>query len=153
MEEKKLYFKAILCELNSVDYEKGISIDKNFDGPIKTITRDSYKVVNYSARGFDIVFERKVELDPKVLFSMSVKYDVSFLFSDDTIKEYENKLDDLKALIDVKLEKAINVSGVVAKASALVSSVTIQNYGNPVITQPRVIIDKMWWLLNNIYIY
>ena len=135
--DKKLFFKTVYIDLKKVNYDKLNSQLPEINEQIKVVTKDSYEVSNLSLTGFNLIYQRSVELDPRVLFDIKVTYEIRYEFSDDTIKEYKDKLDELAELVNVKAEKAINMTGVVSRASTLISCITMQNNGNAIITQPN----------------
>lgn len=134
--EKRLFFKSIYVDLKSVNYEK-LDDQNDNNEQIKIVTNDFHNVFDISAKGFKILYTRNVELDPKILFEIKVSYEISYEFDDKTIKEYKDNIEELKELINIKAEKAINMTGVVSRASALISCITLQNNGNALVTQPN----------------
>ena len=135
--EKKLFFKSIYIDLRKVNYDKIDSQLPGNEGQIKVVTKDSYEINDFSLNGFTLLYKRSVELDPKLLFSMAVMYDIRYEFSEETIKEFKDKIEELFELVNVKAEKALNMTGVISRASTLISSITMQNNGNAIITQPN----------------
>jgi hypothetical protein len=136
LSEKSLYFKSIYIELKKVNYDK-INNQPKIDEQIKVVTKDSYQITELSLSGFTLNYQRSVELDPKVLFDIKVTYEIHYEFTDDLVKEYTDKFDELSELVNFKAEKAINMTGVVSRASTLISCITMQNNGNAIITQPN----------------
>ena len=136
--EKELFLKSIIIDLKNVNYEKNNNSSINKE-QIKVIIKDYYKIIDASINGFKILYSRLVEFKPKMLFTVSVSYEISYSFADKTIKEYENNIHDLNELINIKAEKAINMTGVASRASALISCITMQNNGNAIITPPNYI--------------
>ena len=137
LNEKRLFFKAIYVDLKKVNYEKINGQLPGINEQIKVITKDSYEVNDITPTDFLLTYQRAVELDPKILFDIKVAYDIRYEFSDDTIKEYKDKFEELSELVNEKAEKAINMTGVVSRASTLISCITMQNNGNAIITQPN----------------
>lgn len=136
LSEKNLFFKSIYIDLKKVNYDK-INSQPKIDEQIKVVTRDSYQITELSLSGFTLNYQRSVELDPKVLFDIKVIYEIHYEFTDDLVKEYKDKFDELSELVNFKAEKAINMTGVVSRASTLISCITMQNNGNAIITQPN----------------
>jgi len=135
--EKKLFFKSISIDLKKVDYEKLNNKYNETSEQIKVITEDSYEISDVSINGFKLFYQRHVELEPKMLFDVKVSYEIFYEFADETIKEYKGKDEELKELVNIKAEKAINMTGVVSRASTLISCITMQNNGNSIVTQPN----------------
>ena len=135
--EKKLFFKSISIDLKKVDYEKLNNKYSETSEQIKVITEDSYEISDVSINGFKLFYQRHVELEPKMLFDVKVSYEIFYEFADETIKEYKGKDEKLKELVNIKAEKAINMTGVVSRASTLISCITMQNNGNSIVTQPN----------------
>lgn len=135
--EKKLFFKSISIDLKKVDYEKLNNKYSETSEQIKVITEDSYEISDVSINGFKLFYQRHVELEPKMLFDVKVSYEIFYEFADETIKEYKGKDEELKELVNIKAEKAINMTGVVSRASTLISCITMQNNGNSIVTQPN----------------
>ena len=133
--EKKLYFSNIDIELDSVNYSKVMNNPKEKVNRLAIVTRDNSDVISINNNCFVAKFIRKVELEPKVFFEISVYYDLTFYFDKRTVKEYENNFEALRELVNEKLLRAIELTGVTSKASAVISSLTMNN-GNPVITPP-----------------
>ena len=139
LSEKSLYFKSIYIDLKKVNYDKINSHLPKVDEQIKVVTKDSYQITELSLSGFTLNYQRSVELDPKVLFDIKVIYEIRYEFTDDLVKEYSDKFDELSELVNFKAEKAINMTGVASRASALISCITMQNSGNAIITPPNYI--------------
>lgn len=137
LSEKNLFFKSINIDLKKVNYDKINSPLPKIDEQIKVVTKDSYQITELSLSGFTLNYQRSVELDPKVLFDIKVIYEIRYEFTDDLVKEYKDKFDELSELVKFKAEKAINMTGVVSRASTLISCITMQNNGNAIITQPN----------------
>ena len=135
--EKKMFFKSISIDLKKVDYEKLNNKYSETSEQIKVITEDSYEISDVSINGFKLFYQRHVELEPKMLFDVKVSYEIFYEFADETKKEYKEKDEELKELVNIKAEKAINMTGVVSRASTLISCITMQNNGNSIVTQPN----------------
>ncbi len=135
--EKRLFFKLIFIDLKKVNYGKINSQLPKVDEQIKVVTKDSYEISNLSFKGFTLNYQRIVELDPRILFDIKVEYEIHYEFADATVKEYKDRFDDLSELVNVKAEKALTMTGVISRAAALISSITMQNNGNAIITQPN----------------
>ena len=136
--EKLLYFKNARIELEKVRFDKIESNEKNKE-QLKIDIIDSYKVEYFDNRKLVFLFSRKVSLVPSSLFVIEVEYDVALEFADNTKKEFTEKNDELGKLINNKIEKIINLSCVPAKASTLISDLTMNNNGNPIVTPPSLI--------------
>ncbi|MBP5446318.1 MAG: hypothetical protein J6Y28_09125 [Acholeplasmatales bacterium] len=139
--EKLIYLNSAIIDLDNVKYEAKKNISSNA-GNFKVIVKDSYDIINVDSKGFSFVYNRSVFFEPDVMFSIDVSYKVQIKFDIKTTKEYEGKLDELKDLVNIKIEKAINMVRVSARASALISSITMQNNGNAIITQPSFVKDN-----------
>lgn len=135
--EKTLFFKSINVDLKKVNYDKIDGILPGINEPIKVITKDSYEITDLTSSGFTLLYQRLVELEPKLLFNITVTYEIRYEFSKETENEYKDKIGELSELVNAKAEKAINMTGVVSRASTLISSITMQNNGNAIVTQPN----------------
>lgn len=133
--ENKLYFESIYINLNSIDFKRIEDAKEVVEG-FKIVVKDSYDIVGYSNENFNIQFSRKVELEPKSSFEIIVKFDLLFNLGSKTIKKYQNDVDGLHEVIKEKTEKAIQLSNVISRASALISSISMQLNCNPIITPP-----------------
>lgn len=137
-DDKILYFESAKIELTSVDF-KIIKNDENSSGsPKKIITKDSINLQELNYDFFTLRYERKVQLDPISLFDISVKYEVTFKFSKDTINEYKDNLEELNVVVNEKLEKALLLTNVISRASNIISNITMQLNGNAIITPPSI---------------
>ena len=137
VEEKKIAFNSMSIQLDSVDFKKVKNIETNFDR-IKIITKDYFDLVELTKESFTISYERKVELEPKIMFEISVKFDVIFRFGEKTIDEYKDNFEELREVVKEKLEKAIEISNVIPRASAIISSLTLNLNNRPIITPPSL---------------
>lgn len=135
--EKTLFFKSINVDLKKVNYNKIDGILPGINEQIKVITKDSYEITDLTSSGFTLLYQRLVELEPKLLFNITVAYEIRYEFSKETENEYKDKIGELSELVNAKAEKAINMTGVVSRASTLISSITMQNNGNAIVTQPN----------------
>ena len=135
--EKTLFFKSVFIDLKKVDYEKLNNQPDEVHEQIKVITQDSYEIIGVFEDGFKLIYNRLVELDPKILFQVKVSYEINYKFAEKTVKEYKGRIDDLVEMVNIKAEKAINMTGVVSRASTLISCITMQNNGNAIVTQPN----------------
>lgn len=134
--EKKLHFKNVYVEINKIQYEKLDNFPQEYSSDIKIITMDNYEVISYSIDGFLLKYCRNVEFDPKYYFTIRVEYLIEYLFDTRTKSEYSSKVDELERVINEKAIKAIEMVGAPSRASTLISSITIQNGCNSVVTQP-----------------
>ena len=136
--EKKLYFDSIIINLNSVDFKKMSDTNENVES-FKIIVKDLYEISSISDHDFNICYERKIELEPKKLFTISVKFDLVFVLSGKTKKMYQDKREELVELIKEKAEKALQLTNVTSRASSLISSISMQLNCNPIITPPTLL--------------
>ena len=136
--EKQLYFNSITIDLEKIRYDV-VNNPKEIINNINIVACDSYNIIDSNINGFTLMYKRSVEFEPNVLYEIEVVYKLHFNFDIKTIDEYKNNYNELKELIAKKAEKAINMVGVASRASALISSITMQNNGNAVITQPNYI--------------
>lgn len=138
--EKKIFFESIQMDLLSVDYKK---INTNIAAEnLKIVIRDSYVLLNITSQGFELNYKRNVVFEPKSLFEIIVVYGIKFNFAQNTISEFENNMSELEELVKIKAEKAINLTGAISKASSLISSITMQNNGTPLVTIPSFVKAK-----------
>ena len=133
--EKQLFFKSIYVDLKNVRYDRKNNPSKDVT-TINVIVRDNDEILDVTPKGFKLLFERSVTFNPEMIFDLKVSYEVSFDFDTRTINEYKNDFEGLKELINVKREKALNMTGVISKASTLISNITVQNNGNAIVTPP-----------------
>ena len=136
--EKLLYFKNSQIELLKARFDK-IVPDVKTNEQLKIDMIDSYNIESFDNKKLVFLFKRKVSLIPQSLFTIEVEYIVALDFADNTKKEFQDKNDELGELINSKMEKIINLSRVPAKASTLISDITINNNSNPVVTPPSFI--------------
>jgi len=134
-EERKLYFSGSAIDLDNVKFTR-LSKPEVQPADVKIITEDDYEIHNVTLSQFSITCNRRIELDPKVYFEVFVSFEVTIFFAKETMKEFDGKLEELRRVIDSKIDKILLLTGVYARASSLISSITMQYNGNPVITAP-----------------
>ena len=141
-DEKLLYFKSSRIEISNIVFNKTEGSDDTVKKALEINITDSYRIDNFDISYLNIYFSRKVDFDPNILFSVFVEYIVKLEFDDKTKKEYGTNMELLGNTIKEKLEKIIELSNVIPRASSLISSITQNNNGNPVITPPLLIKRK-----------
>ena len=130
--EKKLYFKSIKYDLETINY---IKFDR-IDAGSKVIYMDEYNILEVDNDYFSVVYSRTVGFSPKSIFDLKISYKIKFYFDDKTVKEYCNRLEELKKITEIKATKAIEMCGVISRASLLIADITMQNAGNTIVTPP-----------------
>lgn len=141
-EEKLLYFKSGKIEINNITFVRMGDNDEAIKKPLEINVTDSYKIENYNSKILSFCFSRKVGFTPNVLFSVLVEFIVELEFADKTKKEYGMNLELLGNTIKEKMEKIVELSNVIPRASSLISAITQNNNGNPVVTPPKLIKQK-----------
>lgn len=139
MEEKKLYFKGFSYSLSNIKYD---SINNTSSEKVDVLFDDQVKILSVTEKDFSMAYVRHIHFEPKSLFDLSVEYIISFNFSNETINEYKNNFNDLQQLVEIKAIKALEMTGVISKASNLISNISMQNNNNPIITPPLFLTKK-----------
>ena len=141
-EEKLLYFKSGKIEIDNITFTRMEYDDEKIKKPLEINVTDSYEIEEYDLKFLSFRFSRKVGFTPNVLFNVLVEFIVELEFADRTKKEYGANLELLGEMIKEKMEKIIELSNVVPRASSLISAITQNNNGNPVVTPPNLIKQK-----------
>lgn len=137
MGEIILNFDNINTSLNKVVYNK--IPDSSTTDKITISMKDSYQIKTIDLNGFSMYYERKVSLEPKILFELTVGFDLDFAFTKQIKDKYVNDFEKLKEIVMMKEEKPIVITNVISQASTLISSITMFLGMNPIITPPNFI--------------
>lgn len=137
MGEIILNFDNINTSLNKVVYNK--IPDSSTTDKITISMKDSYQIKTIDLNGFSMYYERKVSLEPKILFELTVGFDLDFVFTKQIKEKYVNDFEKLKEIVMMKEEKPIVITNVISQASTLISNITMFLGMNPIITPPNFI--------------
>lgn len=138
MEEKTLYFTSIDVKLKNINFDKKDDIPDEYQNGIDIVIKDTYGIDKVEKNYFTLDFDRYVGLNPEYLFAINVKFECKYILNNKSIKEFENKKEELEETIRMKMEKLLKMTSVVGRASSLISTITNQIGLNPIITPPSI---------------
>lgn len=140
MREPKLYFAESMYELKSIAYSSLPEPDENISEVNMRIT-DSTKVIDFSNETIAIEIERKLDLEPRSFFTLSVVVKLTNTLDQD--RSFKFKSDqDRKRYIEDNIKTIVDGSKIMQEVCLLVGNIT-SSYGRiPSMIPPELLVEE-----------